>query len=129
MKAGSILPRVESLERAYPGGERQGDRLILHLYPQQSGEYHCPLYSDAGEGYGDSRVDHFYLTQQAEELHLTWEKEGAFAFPDTEVFLHLHGATAENAWIDGQQKRMQGQRLHCHLFQQVCLQIDGWYAG
>lgn len=45
VKAGSILPMEE------------GEQLILHLYPPLQGSSDGCLYSDAGDGYGDWRLD------------------------------------------------------------------------
>jgi len=115
VKAGSILPMVD--------GEKEGDRLLLHLYLPEEGESHCRVYSDAGEGYSDSRIDDFYLTRQGQELQLTRHSEGSYPFPYREVQLHLHGATPAQAWVDQEPVSVQEPVLDCLPFKEVRLHL------
>jgi alpha-glucosidase len=90
VKAGSILPM------------EQENQLILHLYlPTQIGEG-C-LYSDAGDGYGQWRVDRFRLVREENNLKLTWEEQGDYPFPYQSIQLHLHGIELQQAWVDGKE--------------------------
>lgn len=109
VRAGSILP----LEN--------GDQLVLHLYPPQSGESEGSVYSDAGEGYGDSRVDQFWLIRHEHYLELTWESQGKYPFPYKSVQLRLHGLSLQKAWIDQQEVLTQGQSIQCQPFRAVRL--------
>jgi alpha-glucosidase len=109
VKAGSIVP-MEAAEQ-----------LVLHLYPPLSGESEGTIYQDAGEGYGDFRVDHFRLLRCGQSLELTWEQQGNYPLPDGGVQLHLHGGLLQRAWVDGQEVMTQAQSLQCHDFQRVCL--------
>ncbi|MGG6239200.1 TIM-barrel domain-containing protein [Nodosilinea sp. AN01ver1] len=119
VRAGSILPLSE------------GEDLTLHLYPPalgSQGESQYRLYSDAGEGYGDSRLDHWHLSQQGQTLTLTWRSQGDYPFPYGRVNLHLHGPALEQAWVDGQAVAVADQVLPAaasqgKTFEQVCLQI------
>jgi alpha-glucosidase len=58
MKADSIIPMEHETE------------LTLHLYPLESSECTSDVYSDAGNGYGEFRVDRFHLTRDDHELEL-----------------------------------------------------------
>lgn len=113
VKSGSILPMVA------------GDRLMLHLYPLGAGDCQGQMYSDAGEGYGPSRLDTWGLTQQEQTLTLTWQHQGAYAFPYAGVKLQVHGPGLQQAWIDGQAAPTKGQTIACTVFETVRLQIDG----
>ena len=91
VRAGSILPMVEE------------DRLLLHVYPDENAHDHTPpqlLYSDAGDGYGDWRLDSFYLRQEDNFLEISWENEGKYPFPYRQIELHLHGFRAKEVWVD-----------------------------
>lgn len=116
IRAGSLLPLAEE------------NGLTLHLYPQQlkpqeTSEFNCQVYSDMGEGYGDSRLDHFYLVQQQNVLQITWQQQGAYPFPYSKICLHLHGVALEQAWFDGKPTPVQGQMLQCPTFTSCTLQF------
>ncbi|MBD1872080.1 DUF4968 domain-containing protein [Nodosilinea sp. FACHB-131] len=116
VRGGSILPLAE------------GEDLTLHLYPPAlgpdgEGESQGQLYSDAGEGYGDSRLDQWHLSQREQTLTLTWRSQGDYEFPYEKVNLHLHGATLEQAWVDGQEIAVAGQVLHNAVFRQISLKV------
>jgi alpha-glucosidase len=74
------------------------------------------LYSDAGDGYGDFRIDRFNLTRNKEYLELDWLSEGVYPFPYNDVQIHLHGFAARSAWIDRQFVQIQDQVLHTQSF-------------
>jgi len=92
VKAGTVLPM-----------EAEG-KLVLHLYPPPPGES-CQdqVYSDAGDGYGEGRLDQFHLAWQQNRLQLTWRQQGAYPFPYRKLQLHLHGIELQQAWVDGQE--------------------------
>ncbi len=56
VKAGSILPMEEN------------NQLTLHLYPPVQGNSEQYLYSDAGDGYGEWRLDTFRMIRPAESM-------------------------------------------------------------
>lgn len=91
VKAGSILPM------------EQKNCLTLHLYPPVEGTTERVLYSDAGDGYGDSRLDRFQLSKQGDEINLTWEQQGAYPFPYKEIRAQPHGIQVNQIWIDEQE--------------------------
>jgi alpha-glucosidase len=107
VRAGSILPMEED------------EQLILHLYPLQQGESEGYVYSDAGDGYGETRLDRFCMSRDEQSLKVTWKKQGNYVFPYTEVRLHIHGMQVQQAWIDGQPAVTEGQQLQCQFFSQV----------
>lgn len=109
VKAGSILPMEEHKQ------------LTLHLYPPVEGESSTQLYSDAGDGYGASRLDKFHLVRLADGLELTWEEQGDYPFPYSSVQLHVHGLKLQQAWIDDTEINVQGQQFKCDRFSQVVL--------
>jgi alpha-glucosidase len=79
VRAGAVLPL-----------EQEGE-LELHIYPQKSGEQESLLYSDAGDGYGDWRVDRFTLSIKKNGITITRRSEGDYSFPYKKVHLVLHG--------------------------------------
>jgi alpha-glucosidase len=109
VRAGSILPLAS------------GSSLELHIFAQEEGISDGILYSDAGDGYGDWRLDRFRTTRLAEELRLDWEQEGEFLFPYEGIVVHLHGFTAQEARIDDDQVQvpLQDNKLEIGFFQRV----------
>lgn len=107
VKAGSILPLSED------------QQMTLHLYPPEQGKSEYQLYSDAGEGYGESRVDRFSLTRHEQGLELTWEQQGEYPFPYETICLKVHGLPIQQAWVDDQQAEVQDQMIQCDRFQRI----------
>lgn len=78
-RAGSILPLEED------------GKLLLHVYPDGEGRAGGLLYSDAGDGYGPSRLDRFTLAPTLAGPELSREEEGVYPFPYTEIVIQIHG--------------------------------------
>jgi len=110
VRAGTILP-MES-----------NHQLMLHLYPPVQGSSEGSLYSDAGDGYAEWRLDQFRMVRDEKGLELTWEQQGDFPFPYEVVQLHLHGFELQQAWVDGKEVAVQGKYIECAPFEQVRLQ-------
>lgn len=111
VKAGSILPmQAENL-------------LILHLYAPPVGETdRAILYSDAGDGYGDWRLEQFDLSRDEHNLELTWSDQGDYSFPYEGVSICLHGFESQQAWVDGTPMPVKENRLEVGRFQTVRFQ-------
>jgi alpha-glucosidase len=111
VRGGSLLPMTIDGE------------LHLHLYlpPDGSGEYTYSLYSDAGDGYGDSRVDRFQLSFSDQEIRLLWEEEGAYPFPYSAVCVQLHGLKFMQGWLDGKPVPILEEGLRCEPFRRLVL--------
>ena len=96
VRAGSIIPMVES------------DRLWLHVFASRSntgnsGEKRTSvLYSDDGDGYGDSRVDRFTLEKIEGGYKMVWMSEGDYAWPYESVHIQLHGFDLDQVLVDSQ---------------------------
>ena len=109
VRAGSILPMEE---------EKQ---LTLHLYPPMQGTSFGCLYSDAGDGFGEWRLDKFRMVRWENGLELFWEQQGDYAFPYNNVRLNLHGLEVQQAWVDEKEVAFEGNCLDCNLFMSVRL--------
>jgi alpha-glucosidase len=107
VRAGSILPMEDA------------QQLTLHLYPPLEGESEGCIYSDAGDGYEDSRRDRFRLIRAQQSLELIWEQEGNYNFPYQGVQLQVHGMSVQQAWVDEQEVAIEEQRLPAHSFRRV----------
>ncbi|HEY71043.1 MAG TPA: alpha-glucosidase [Anaerolineae bacterium] len=103
VRAGSLLPTQEEGE------------LVLHLYPAEREKSLTHLYSDAGDGYDESRIDLFYLEPSTRKLNLLWESSGDFAFPYAGISVHIHAWKPRRCLVDGQAKKIEGERLHFTL--------------
>ncbi|WP_420865306.1 hypothetical protein [Nodularia spumigena] len=110
MKAGSILPM--SVEK----------QLILHIYAPMSLTSEGRVYSDAGDGYGEWRLDEFYLKRDGDILEITWQKQGNYTFPYNAVKLHFHGVEVQQAWVDTQKVNFPNNCLEVEQFQRVRLE-------
>jgi len=123
VRAGSILPMYE--EEFRPGvNQQQGATLSLHLYPAHSPRSgYGTLYSDAGDGYGPSRLDSFTLTWEGERLLLVWETQGEYPFPYGNLALHLHGYTIKQAWVDGEYFPVENLLRITQKFERLLIEI------
>jgi alpha-glucosidase len=97
------------------------EKLLLHLYPPVEGSSEGCLYSDAGDGYAEWRVDRFRVRCDENGLELTWEQQGDYAFPYNTVQVHLHGFELKQAWVDGNEVTCQEKYIECDRFGQVYL--------
>ncbi|WP_414621298.1 TIM-barrel domain-containing protein [Calothrix sp. CCY 0018] len=107
VKAGSILP----LEAE--------NKLILHLYPPQETTSESEIYSDAGDGYGDWRLDKFYLQWDEKNLKLTRQQQGNYPFAYEKIQLHLHGFELQQVVVDGKEVDCEENCLEFREFEQV----------
>lgn len=55
--------------------------LQLHIYPPISGAGSGKLYSDSGDGYGPSRMDHFAILRDGNGMEFEWRETGTYSFP------------------------------------------------
>ncbi|MGC8874850.1 MAG: TIM-barrel domain-containing protein [Chloroflexia bacterium] len=104
VRAGALLPMEED------GG------LWLHLYALPGEEAQTALYMDAGDGYGDWRVDRFSLRWEGDRLDVVREEEGAFPFGYTSVHVVVHGCTCRRVLADGRELPAAGARLETGAF-------------
>lgn len=74
--------------------------LELHVYPPDGEPGRDLIYCDEGDGYGESRLDRFDLTQEGNEINLEWVKEGEYSFPYSEIEVHVHGIQVASAHVD-----------------------------
>ena len=113
VRAGSILPMQE------------GHKLILHIYPPSAGHGYGLLYSDAGDGYGKSRLDHFRLEQDGERLILKRESRGDYQLPYRELKLVLHGMEARLVEVDGNviPTRSEQDQVNLAQFEQLVFEL------
>lgn len=93
VKAGSILPM------------RENQQLVLHLYPPLHDRSQTEIYSDVGDGYGESRIDHFRFVHYPDGLELIWESQGDYPFSYQNIQLCLHGFQVWQIWMDGVEVR------------------------
>ena len=139
VRAGSILPMQEDdhlVLHIYPASSGDVGRRALNYSAEHdsgrralnysaehdsAGNPHLAgrLYSDAGDGYGPSRLDRFTLCTGANGLILNWETQGDYPFPYPGVDLHLHGPLLLHCWIDGIETRLAGNSLECGVFKEA----------
>jgi alpha-glucosidase len=91
VRAGRVLPL------------QAGAELALHIYPSSAKSGAGLLYSDAGDGYGDFRLDQFSLLQSGGALTLSKETRGDYQLPEQGFRLILHVMEAKRVVVDGQE--------------------------
>lgn len=84
VRAGSIVPMEED------------GRIVLHVYvpPAPFEVFAGELYSDAGDGYGEWRLDRFWLRRDENIMEIVRQGEGTYPCPRF-AFI-LHGARLQN---------------------------------
>jgi alpha-glucosidase len=113
VKAGSLLPMI------------QGDILELNIYPpMENQEFKTSLYSDAGDGFGPTRIDRFLLTREEDQIRVDWQRQGDFQFPYREIQIVMHGFKLSSAQVDGQTLVAGQNSIRLTPFQQAVLQIE-----
>jgi len=108
VRAGTVLPTDED------------GHLALHVYAA-TGDGGGRLYSDAGDGYGESRVDTFRFVRQEESLVLERSHEGKFPFPFGRVSIALHGTTGDRVQVDGRVVPVIDGRAETGVFERIVI--------
>ncbi|MEC4892751.1 MAG: glycoside hydrolase family 31 protein [Oscillatoria sp. PMC 1051.18] len=113
VKAGSILP-MEAEEK-----------LILHLYsPVGEETSFANLYSDAGDGYKEWRLDKFQMRRNTDMLELVWEQSGDYPFSYQSLQIYVHGLNVDRAWIEDKKVKMEGDCLECQSFEKIRFKVN-----
>jgi alpha-glucosidase len=111
VRAGTILPIEEN------------GKIVLHIYPLSASEStfaaRGTLYNDAGDGYGQHRVDHLHLDRGENGFELVRISEGDYPVPENGFTIQLHGIQATQAWVDGNVIDINDNRVDVGSFQQV----------
>ncbi|NJL36066.1 MAG: hypothetical protein HC899_04395 [Leptolyngbyaceae cyanobacterium SM1_4_3] len=97
-------------------------QVVLHLYPPLAGTCETLIYSDAGDGYGDWRLDHFEAVRFEQGLDLIWREEGEFSFPYTSVRVQVHGFELQQVWVDDVAAKHKENEWKGDRFQKIYLQ-------
>ncbi len=114
VKSGSIIPM-----------QKEGKLALNISIPKTetySNESHLAgnLYSDEGDGYGEWRLDSFYLQKgRNNELTITWESEGKFPFPYQEIELKFLDFKPKTIHVDGQEKSIIGNVIMVRKFKKT----------
>lgn len=115
VRAGTILPMEEE------------GRIVLHIYPINSSDSTIAalgvLYSDAGDGYGLSRVDHFHMDRTSDGFELNHLSDGDYPFPKNGMDIYFHGYRATHIKVDGVEVNLDGNRAEVGNFKQVHIAI------
>jgi alpha-glucosidase len=115
IRAGAVIPMEEN------------GRIVLHLYsarpdvegkPGPSGR----LYSDAGDGYGASRIDNFLLSEIDGGLRLLRKGEGEYPCPDLSVC--VHHLKVSKAQVDGSFVALEEELIPVGQFSEVVMMIE-----
>lgn len=114
VRCGSLLPLEENKTS-----------LVLHLYlPEDGQEVENSLYTDAGDGYGEWRLDRFRVTRSGDQVDITHAVEGERAFPSQELTLAVHGAQIDRTTMDGKEPPADENRASLQPeFQHIQLKI------
>ncbi len=116
VRAGSILPMAES-------AMEDNRKIIWHLYLPESGTYEFTHYSDAGDGYGPSRLDRLRLVRsEVNTLELFWEASGEY--PAQSYYrVQLHGAQCLGATVDEREVTVENNGVEVQPFGRLRLQL------
>ncbi|RJO65070.1 MAG: alpha-glucosidase [Myxococcales bacterium] len=108
VRAGSVLPLEEN------------GKLVLHLYLTAQVESVSGLvYSDAGDGYGASRLDYIDAKRVADGWEIRRRQEGEGPFSYAGIELCVHGVAVTGALLDGRNVALKNNRLEVGQFD-VC---------
>lgn len=117
VRAGCLLPMVEN------------QRLILHFYPSIDGKCAGTIYSDAGDGWDEGRLDQFHLMRHPSGFELTRHQEGTYPFPYQGFRIYLHGSNLGQVQVDGEAIAHTANWFDIDDFNQIQLQIDKFIVG
>ena len=82
------------------------------------------MYSDAGDGYGDWRIDQFYADCQNNFMKITTEYEGSYTLPNPIVRIVLHGKKLIQATSDSIDLPIQGNTITTSFFANLIIKFE-----
>ena len=91
IRAGCVLPLEKSGE------------LELHIYPKKDSNASGILYSDAGDGYDQWRLDQFEYRQLNGDANIIRQVTGTYPFPYSKTACVVHGEKVQFVWMDGEE--------------------------
>jgi len=108
----------------------ENNNLILHVYPDQKNrgkpsqhlQSSAQLYSDAGDGYGDWRLDEFHMQQNGNRLQISRQSQGSYEFPYLNLTVHYHGHPADKAWVDDQLTQLVDNQIQTGPFNNLIIE-------
>ncbi|PWB52973.1 MAG: alpha-glucosidase [Anaerolineales bacterium] len=111
VKGGSVLPTQE------------GNSLIFHVYPGLDEPSISHIYHDEGDGYGNNRIDKFYLDNQKGRFRIIWDSKGEYRLDYSKISWNFHGVNNDYAQIDGKKIEIVNHELTTQLFNTLELNI------
>jgi alpha-glucosidase len=95
------------------------DRYFLHIYAFEDIFSENVVYWDAGDGYGDYRIDTYQLSVMANEMQLTCSTQGKYPCPYQQISIILHGLSFSKAIHEGELIKPEGNRYTVSPFQKI----------
>jgi alpha-glucosidase len=89
IKSGTILPLEEN------------NRLYLHIYSGETNGFSSHIYQDAGDGYGDYRIDTYHAEIVNKSIVISHTSDGTYPFPYQSIEVVLHSKVIDHAYVDG----------------------------
>lgn len=115
VRAGSVIPMAPDIH---------GEGPKLHIYPPAGeGSGSSAMYCDAGEGYGDMRVDRFEVGWEGGELVVKRESEGEYGGTD-DYGVVVHGVVAGKGVVDGKGIETRGGEMRTGPFTELRIATD-----
>ena len=82
---------------------RRSGELELHIYPKKDSNASGILYSDAGDGYDQWRLDQFEYRQLNGDANIIRQVTGTYPFPYSKTACVVHGEKVQFVWMDGEE--------------------------
>jgi alpha-glucosidase len=105
--------------------ENKGN-LELHIYVSENHSGSSLLYSDAGDGYGEARIDQFEYQWIIDIQNISWKTSGDYPLTYSNVTLIFHGGRVIKAWIDDHEILLVGSRIEAGKFTSAKFQFSSF---
>jgi alpha-glucosidase len=98
-------------------------KISYHLYTDVGGISSNHIFFDAGDGYGQWRLDTFQLNHKQDSIDISWVTEGDFPFPYSTVTIKVHNKKLTNAVLNGNSCSINDQTVVTPIFTTLYLEF------
>ncbi|MFZ0533708.1 MAG: glycoside hydrolase family 31 protein [Anaerolineales bacterium] len=112
IKGGTLLPMDED------------GKICYHIYPDVGDISSNHIFFDAGDGYGQWRLDTFQLNHKQDSIDISWVTEGDFPFPYSIVTIKVHNKKLTNSVLNGNSCSKSDQTVVTPIFKTLYLEFD-----
>ena len=98
---------------------KQDGHLLMRIYPSVEPEFRSSVYLDAGDGYGDYRLDTYSFGWEDTDLLISMNSQGNYQVESPEMLFEIVGLALRGVLVDGQEIAFNGSGFKSSPFERA----------